>query len=139
MLGALTLLLVCRLAGEVAAQLLPLPVPGLLQGTVAIPLCAPSTMGIAEKSGELRWPATLPVISAGIIDAVIGCSLPDAIRIDDHAVRGFASGVASHGIARASEFQVSEVAEAFAALAMALDGAATTVLRAFIAAWIGAR
>ena len=78
-------------------------------------------------------------ISTGIIGAVIARSLLNAIRIEDHAVRGFAVGLAAHGIGTARAFQVSEVAGAFAALAMGLNGVATALLVPLIAAWIGAR
>jgi putative effector of murein hydrolase len=43
-------------------------------------------------------------------------------------VRGFATGVASHGIGTARAFQESEQAGAFAALAMGLNGLLTALL-----------
>jgi putative effector of murein hydrolase len=48
--------------------------------------------------------------------------------IGDAAVRGFAVGIAAHGIGTARAFQVSEQAGAFAALAMGLNGMLTAVL-----------
>jgi predicted murein hydrolase (TIGR00659 family) len=99
----------------------------------------PIAMGIAEKIGGLPSLTAVLVISTGIIGAVIARSLLNAIRIEDHAVRGFAVGLAAHGIGTARAFQVSEVAGAFAALAMGLNGVATALLVPLIAAWIGAR
>jgi putative effector of murein hydrolase len=42
--------------------------------------------------------------------------------------RGFAAGVASHGIGTAQAFQVNEVAGTFAGIAMALNGIATAIM-----------
>ena len=52
----------------------------------------------------------------------------DALRIKDFSVRGFAVGVAAHGIGTARAFQVSEEAGAFAGLGMGLNGVLTAVL-----------
>jgi putative effector of murein hydrolase len=61
--------------------------------------------------------------------------------IKDPAVRGFAIGIASHGIGTARAFQSSEQAGAFAALAMGLNGALTALLLPVILpgvrGWIG--
>jgi putative effector of murein hydrolase len=43
-------------------------------------------------------------------------------------VRGFAVGIAAHGIGTARAFQVSEEAGAFAGLGMGLNGVATALL-----------
>ena len=50
------------------------------------------------------------------------------LRIEDHAVRGFAVGVAAHGIGTARAFQVSETMGAFAGLAMGLNGLLTAFM-----------
>jgi len=58
--------------------------------------------------------------------------LLNALRIDAHPARGFAVGVAAHGIGTARAFQVSEQMGAFAGLAMGL----TALVTAFIAPWL---
>jgi len=68
------------------------------------------------------------VISTGIFGAVCARAILNALRIEEPAVRGFALGVASHGIGTARAFQVSEEAGAFAGLGMGLNG----VLTAFV-------
>ena len=68
------------------------------------------------------------VISTGIFGAVCARGILNALRVDEPAVRGFALGVASHGIGTARAFQVSEEAGAFAGLGMGLNG----VLTAFV-------
>lgn len=99
----------------------------------------PIAMGIAERIGGLPALTAVLVISTGIIGAVMARPLLDAIRIDYQAVRGFAVGVASHGIGTASAFQIREVSGAFAALAMCLNGVAAALLLPNIASWIGVR
>jgi predicted murein hydrolase (TIGR00659 family) len=89
---------------------------------------APIAMGIAEKLGGLPSLTAVLVVSTGIIGAVVGKYVLDALRIRDWGVRGFAVGLAAHGIGTARAFQVSEEAGAFAGLAMGLTGLATAAL-----------
>jgi len=49
------------------------------------------------------------------------------MKIDDWEARGFALGIASHGIGTARALQVNKTAGAFAALAMALNAILTSV------------
>lgn len=89
---------------------------------------APIAMGITEKLGGLPSLTAVLVVSTGIIGAVVGKYVLDALRIRDWSVRGFAVGLAAHGIGTARAFQVSEEAGAFAGLAMGLNGLATAAL-----------
>jgi predicted murein hydrolase (TIGR00659 family) len=88
----------------------------------------PIAMGISEKIGGLPSLTAVLVVSTGVIGAVLAKYILDALKISDHAVRGFATGVAAHGIGTARAFQVSEEAGAFAGLAMGLNGALTALL-----------
>jgi putative effector of murein hydrolase len=54
--------------------------------------------------------------------------LMNALGIRDYAARGFAVGLASHGIGTARAFTVSSVAGTFAGIAMGLNALATAVL-----------
>ena len=58
------------------------------------------------------------------------------LRIRDYSVRGFATGVAAHGIGTARAFQVNQEAGAFAALGMGLNGVLTAILVPVMAAWM---
>ncbi len=98
----------------------------------------PIAMGIAEKIGGLPSLTAVLVVSTGIIGAVLAKYILDALKIVDHAVRGFATGVAAHGIGTARAFQVSEEAGAFAGLAMGLNGALTALLVP-LALWAAAK
>jgi predicted murein hydrolase (TIGR00659 family) len=87
----------------------------------------PIAMGIAETLGGLPSLTAVLVITTGILGAVSARFVYQALRIDDHAVRGFAIGLTSHGIGTARAFQVSEQAGAFAALAMGLNALVTAL------------
>jgi putative effector of murein hydrolase len=52
----------------------------------------------------------------------------NALRIRDYAARGFAVGLASHGIGTARAFAVSSVAGTFAGIAMGLNAVVTALL-----------
>ncbi|MET3892034.1 putative murein hydrolase (TIGR00659 family) [Bosea sp. OAE506] len=85
-------------------------------------------MGIArEIGGEPSLTATL-VIATGILGAVIVTPLMIALGFTDWRARGFAAGLAAHGIGTARAFQVHPVAGAFAAIAMGLNGLVTAAL-----------
>ncbi|HRP96395.1 MAG TPA: LrgB family protein [Rhodocyclaceae bacterium] len=98
----------------------------------------PIAMGIAEGLGGLASLTAVLVIITGILGAVCARFIYQALRIDDHAVRGFAIGLASHGIGTARAFQVSEQAGVFAALAMGLNALVTALTLPWIAPWLAA-
>ncbi len=89
---------------------------------------APIAMGIAEKLGGLPSLTGVLVVTTGILGAVLARGTLNLLRVEDHAVRGFAVGLAAHGIGTARAFQVSETMGAFAGLAMGLNGLATAFL-----------
>jgi predicted murein hydrolase (TIGR00659 family) len=89
---------------------------------------APIAMGIVEKIGGLPSLTAVLVVSTGILGAALAKYVLDFLRIHDHSVRGFAVGVAAHGIGTARAFQLSEEAGAFAGLGMGLNGLLTALL-----------
>lgn len=89
---------------------------------------APIAMELARSLGGVPSLAAVLVILTGITGAVIVTPLMNRLGIKDYAARGFAVGVASHGIGTARAFQVNDVAGAFAGIAMALNGCLTSIL-----------
>ena len=89
---------------------------------------APIAMAIAESLGGIPALAAVLVVLTGILGSVVVTPLMNAMGITDYAARGFAVGVASHGIGTARAFQVSEEAGAFAGIAMGLNGALTATV-----------
>jgi predicted murein hydrolase (TIGR00659 family) len=74
----------------------------------------PIAMGIAERIGGLPSLTAVLVIVTGVLGAILARYVYRALHIEDDAVRGFAIGIAAHGIGTARAFQESEQAGAFA-------------------------
>jgi putative effector of murein hydrolase len=110
----------------------PETVRSLAPKSVTIPIA----MGVAEKIGGLPSLTAVLVMGTGIIGAVSATSVLNLLRIRDYSVRGFATGVAAHGIGTARAFQVNQEAGAFAALGMGLNGVLTAILVPVMAAWM---
>lgn len=135
-LKMLALPLACALlAGSVTAIISAVGIAWLLGAADATLLSvapksvtAPIAMGIAEKIGGIPSLTAVMVIMTGVSGAMMAKYVLDALRITDHGVRGFAVGVAAHGIGTARAFQISEQAGAFAGLGMGLNGLATAIL-----------
>jgi predicted murein hydrolase (TIGR00659 family) len=101
-------------------------------------ITTPIAMGVAEKIGGLPSLTAVLVVATGIFGAVAASALFRVLRIKDHAVRGFALGVAAHGLGTARAFQLSEETGAFSALAMCLNGIATALLLPLLFSMFGA-
>lgn len=89
---------------------------------------SPIAMGIAERIGGLPSLTAGLVIITGILGAIIGTPLFNAMGMKDWRARGFAMGVTAHGIGTARACQVNDVAGTFAAIALGLNGVATAIL-----------
>jgi predicted murein hydrolase (TIGR00659 family) len=97
--------------------------PATLLSLAPKSVTTPIAMGIAEKIGGLPALAAVFAVTTGIVGAALGKYVLDALRITDWRVRGFALGLAAHGIGTARAFQVNAEAGAFAGLAFGLHGA----------------
>ncbi|PZQ51353.1 MAG: hypothetical protein DI556_04080 [Rhodovulum sulfidophilum] len=89
---------------------------------------APIAMALTETIGGIPALAAVLVILTGVFGSIVVTPLMNAMRIRDYAARGFAVGVASHGIGTARAFQVSQEAGTFAGIALGLNGALTSVV-----------
>lgn len=95
-------------------------------------------MAISEHLGGVPSLTAVCVIATGIIGAMIVTPMMNGLGIRDFAARGFAAGLASHGIGTARAFAVNEIAGTFAGIAMGLNGLATSLLAPLVAGWLGA-
>lgn len=128
-------ILAALLAGAVTAVVSAVAIAALLGAPYPVlaalapkSVTAAIAMGVArEIGGEPSLTATL-VIATGILGAVMVTPLMRLCRISDWRARGFAVGLASHGIGTARAFQVNPVAGAFAGIAMGLNGLVTAAL-----------
>jgi putative effector of murein hydrolase len=82
-------------------------------------------MEISQLIGGAPAVTAVVTILTGIIGAVFGPYVLDIARVRMPEARGFAMGVASHGIATARAFTESEVAGSFAGLGMVLNAILT--------------
>ena len=87
----------------------------LVRGLVAKSVTAPIAMGIAERVQASPTLTAIFAISTGILGAVLGRYVLDALRITAWWQRGFALGVASHGIGTSRAFSVNAEAGAMPA------------------------
>ncbi len=130
--GSLTAVLSAIAVGRLFGASLPTQL-SLAPKSVTTPIA----MGVAERIGGIPSLTAVLVIVTGILGAVGARYVFDALRVRDPAIRGFAIGVASHGIGTARAFQVDAQSGAFAALAMGLNGALTALMLPFVAELIG--
>ena len=96
----------------------------------------PIAMGISERIGGLPSLTAVLVILTGILGAMLATPLLNALGIRDWRARGFAAGVAAHGIGTARAFHVSELAGTFAGVAMGLNGLVTALLVPLLIDWV---
>jgi len=85
-------------------------------------------MAVSQNLGGIPSLTAVLVIITGIIGAIVVTPLMNILRIRDYAARGFAVGLASHGIGTARAFTVSSLAGTFAGIAMGLNAVATALL-----------
>jgi predicted murein hydrolase (TIGR00659 family) len=136
------------LAGCVTAIVSVVVVAKLLGATPALiatlapkSVTSPIAMAVAERLGGLPSLTAALVIGTGIFGAIFSSWLFHALRVRSDAARGFAMGLAAHGIGTARAFQLSPEMGAFAGLAMGLNGALTALLAPWlvplVTRWVG--
>jgi len=82
----------------------------------------PIAMAVAKEIGGVPSLTAVLVITTGVFGAVAARGILNLLHVTEVEARGFALGVASHGIGTARAFQVSEDMGAFAGLGMGLNG-----------------
>jgi len=120
MTSALGIGTLCGLPSELLIDLAPKSV------TAAV------AMALTKQMGGTPSITMLLVMFTGIFGAVVVTPLMNFLGIRNYAARGFAVGLASHGVGTARAFSVSTVAGLFAAIAMGLNA----VVTALILPWI---
>ncbi len=85
-------------------------------------------MGISESLHGDPSLTAVAVILTGIMGAIVVTPLMNRTGITDYRARGFAAGLAAHGIGTARAFQVDEVAGVFSGVAMSLNALVTSFL-----------
>ena len=93
---------------------------------------APVALGVSEAIGGSPTLTAVLVILTGMMGAVMATPLLNLLRVKNWQARGFAVGVASHGIGTARAFQVNETAGAFAGIGMGLNAVLTAIIAPII-------
>lgn len=94
----------------------------IVGGFYAKSLTAPIAMGVAERIHVSPTLTAVFAVSTGILGAVLARFVLDAVGSREWWQRGFALGVAAHGIGTARAISVNAQAGQFAGLAMGLHG-----------------
>jgi putative effector of murein hydrolase len=94
----------------------------IVGGMYAKSLTAPIAMGVAERIGASPTLTAVFTVTTGILGAALGRFALDAVRCREWWQRGYAIGLASHGIGTSRAFSVHAEAGAYAGLAMGLHG-----------------
>jgi len=100
---------------------------------VAKSVTAPIAMGIAERVQASPTLTAIFAVSTGILGAVLGRYVLNALKVTAWWQRGFALGVAAHGIGTSRAFSVHPEAGAYASLGMGLHGIVGAVLIPYLA------
>ena len=85
-------------------------------------ITAPIGMGVVERIGASPTLTAVFAVTTGILGAALARFVLDALRCREWWQRGFAIGVASHGIGTSRAFSVNPEAGTYAGLAMGLHG-----------------
>lgn len=85
-------------------------------------------MAIAQNLGGDPTLAAVLVMLTGMTGGILVTPLMNLMRIRDMRARGFAAGLAAHGVGTARAFQVNEVAGAFAGIALGFNAFLTAML-----------
>jgi predicted murein hydrolase (TIGR00659 family) len=102
--------------------------PAVLISLAPKSVTAPVAMSLSESLGGIPALTAVLVVFTGVLGAVIVTPLMNAMGLRDYAARGFAAGLAAHGIGTARAFVVDPVAGTFAGIAMGLSAILSSLL-----------
>ena len=133
--GRIFPLLAALLAGGVTSIVSAVGIAKLLGADAAIvggfyakSVTAPIAMGVAERIHVSPTLTAVFAVSTGILGAILVRYVLDAVGSRAWWQRGFALGVAAHGIGTSRAFSVSPEAGTYASLAMGMHGILGAVL-----------
>jgi putative effector of murein hydrolase len=100
----------------------------IIGGLYAKSVTAPIAMGIAERMQVSPTLTAVFAVTTGILGAVLARFVLDAVGSKAWWQRGFAIGVAAHGIGTSRAFSVNQEAGSYSSLAMGLHGILGAIL-----------
>ena len=136
MLGALvTGSVVAVTSALLIAKIFGVPTP-ILIAMAPKSVTAGVAMGITQMLGGDPTLSAVFVIVTGMIGGIIVTPLFNLCGFSDWRARGFAAGLAAHGIGTARAFQMNSLAGVFAGIAMGLNAFLTAILVPLIIALV---
>jgi putative effector of murein hydrolase len=108
----------------------------IVGGLYAKSVTAPIAMGIAERMQVSPTLTAVFAVITGVLGAVLARFVLDAVGSKAWWQRGFALGVAAHGIGTSRAFSVHPEAGMYSSLAMGLHGIAGALLIPLVAAHV---
>lgn len=100
----------------------------IIGGLYAKSVTAPIAMGVAERMQVSPTLTAVFAVTTGILGAVLARFVLDAVGSKAWWQRGFAIGVAAHGIGTSRAFSVNHEAGSYSSLAMGLHGILGAIL-----------
>jgi putative effector of murein hydrolase len=144
MRGRIVPLLAALLAGGATSIVSAVGIAKLLGADAAIvggfyakSVTAPIAMGVAERINVSPTLTAVFAVTTGILGAILVRFVMDAIGMKSWWQRGFAVGVAAHGIGTSRAFSVHPEAGTYASLGMGLHGVLGAVLIPLGARYLG--
>jgi putative effector of murein hydrolase len=144
MRGRIVPLLAALLAGGATSIVSAVGIAKLLGADAAIvggfyakSVTAPIAMGVAERINVSPTLTAVFAVTTGILGAILVRFVMDAIGMKSWWQRGFAVGVAAHGIGTSRAFSVHPEAGTYASLGMGLHGVLGAVLIPLGARFLG--
>jgi predicted murein hydrolase (TIGR00659 family) len=141
--GRFAVLLLALLAGGVTSVAVALAMADLFDlnaalvgGLYAKSVTAPIAMGIAERIQVSPTLTAVYAVVTGVLGAVLGRFVMDAMGMRQWWQRGFALGVASHGIGTSRAFSVHPEAGTYASLGMGMHGVLGAVILPSVVNWL---
>ena len=122
-------------SGVALAWALGLP-DEVLRSLASKSVTAPVAMGIAERIGGVPALAAVFAVVTGLVGALSGKYIFNALGVEAWAARGFALGTTSHGIGAARAIQVHPDAGAYAGIALGLQVLLASLLLPLIFRWL---
>ena len=108
----------------------------VLRSLASKSVTAPVAMGIAERIGGVPALAAVFAVVTGLVGALSGKYIFNALGVDAWAARGFALGTTSHGIGAARAIQVHPDAGAYAGIALGLQVLLASLLMPLVFRWL---
>lgn len=127
--------LVAMVSAVGIAKLLGAP-PNMLAAIAPKSVTGGVAMGIGEALGADPALTGVLVVLTGIVGAMIVTPLMNLVKIRDWRARGFAAGLAAHGMGTARAFHINPVAGTFAGIALGLNALLTAALVPLVLAFL---